>query len=652
MGGTVSDPDKVPNTNGAASPEHADASLRFSGTKDRMKVGVARYIPPRGNGSPLTLERIQMLLEEAGIRVPVSSKGAEKLLQCIAEGQPLDRIVIARGVPPVNGTDAYLIPYGNLNFPVFPGQKIGSKVPLQHVKAGMRIDGSEIPPQAPTKPRDIVIPDDSNCYLEEDTQDITSNVYGLVQVRDSSVDVEPQVHVSGDGMEARGTLYYRDIEGQPVTADRIVLMLQAMKISVDQIRQEPLREALKRCEKTNQPEVDVLLAKGRAPVDGKDGYVQMLQPVDEVAQVGSAGAGGAIDYRNRGVTPSVRTGDPVAMIHPPVPSLPGVDVLGKIIPARDGQPASVAFDASVTLDEDGRTVRAQRDGLGQYVGGVLSVQEVVQIKGDVDFGSGNVQVGTGSVQVKGAVLSGFAVKAPGALVVGEAIESAQVLVGSNVEVAGGIVMQGKGSIKCGGSVTAKFITEASVEARGDVVVLDSILHSTIVCGGEVVATSGRGRIQGGSITCRTGVRAIELGSDIGAPTHVTLVASSKALRELEKERDAVKDALAKIAMKFGEGDDETLLMHAQPEHYKALEMALSLRSSLQTKLETLREQVTEARQKASHKLRNARVQVSGTVHAGTVITIGEAVFSVSHPLQAAVFRYEPTTRSIEVTSAS
>ncbi|UZP68898.1 FapA family protein [Desulfovibrio mangrovi] len=616
-----------------------------------MKVGVARYIPPRGNGRPLTIERIQKLLREAGVKVPVSIKGVEKLLECIASGSPIDRIVIARGLQPENGTDACIVPYGNTSFPVFPGQPIGNLVPATPPKSGMRVDGTEFPPQSPHKPREITIPADCNCYLDEGSNEIVPSVYGLVSITDVSINIRPLVRISEDRLTVTATLYYRDMLAKPVSAERVRLMLQAMNVPDALIDIDAITSALARSERTGSPEADVVLARGRLPLHGVDGFVEMLQREDDAAAVGKAASDGSIDFRNRGIMPSVQSGETVAVIHPPTAGISGMDVYGETLPAEMGKAANVTLDKSVVLAQDGCSAVAQISGLAQYVGGVLSVQEVVEVKGDVDFSSGNVQVATGSVKVKGAVLSGFSVKAPGAVVVGEAVESARIIAGGNIEVSGGIVMQGKGFVRCGGNVTAKFISEAMIEAREDVIVHDSILHSTIMCGGMVLATSGRGRIQGGSITCRKGIRALEVGNALGTPTNIILAASSKATRDIEKERDSVKEALAKLSAKFGEAPAEEILMHARPDQYKVIEAAMGLRDKLTERLDTLREILLEARQKAAERMKDTTIKVTGVVHPGTVVTIGEAMFTVSSPLQAVTFRYIPESRTIEAASA-
>lgn len=645
----VPDAEQAVPQNAAGPPADRDAALRFAGTRDRMKVGVARYTPPAGNGRPLTIDRIREQLHEAGVRVALLEDAARKLLHCIETGAPYDRIVLAKGSMPVNGSDAYIVPYGNFNYPAFPGQKIGSRTAGYPPVPGMRIDGSEIPVQSAAKPRDIEFSPECNCYLEDDTSDVTATVYGLVQVADTSLTVQPQVTVTPDSMQVRATVYFRDMEGRPVTVERMVLMLQAMDVPVELADRKDIKQAIVESEQSANPVRDVVVAQGREPRHGADGWVEIITRTANEHRVGREVGQGRMDFRNRGVTPTVRRGEPFAIIHPPVGGVDGMNVLGKPLPAREGTAVAVTLDSSAAFAPDGRTVVALRDGLAQFAGGVLSVQEVVQIPGDVDFSSGNVQIAAGSVDVKGAVLSGFCVKAPGSLVVGDVIESARIVAGGNVSVSGGIVMQGKGFVRCGGTVTARFISEAVVEAREDVVVKDALLHSTVMCGGKVLALSGKGRIQGGSITCRSGLHALELGSELGAATQVTLAVSSKLVRELEKERDVLKDALEKIALKFGDADDETILMGAKPEHYKAVESALTLRATVTAKLAAIREQLAEARRKASHSLFDAEVRVSGVVHPGTVITMGEAVFAVSHPMQAAVFRLSPETRSIEVT---
>src|SRR5690606_15317621 len=118
------------------------------------------------------------------------------------------------------------------------------------------------------------------------------------------------------------------------------------------------------------------------------------------------------------------------------------------------------------------------------------------VPGDVDFSTGNIDF-IGSVKVMGSVRNGFSVKAAGNVEIMGRLEGGFINTGGNIVVKEGIVGQGKGNIKAGGSVYARFLENAQVEARKDVLVGDSIMHSTVRAGGKIVVNGKKGKIVGG-----------------------------------------------------------------------------------------------------------------------------------------------------------
>ncbi len=634
---------------GAPGGKDRDAQLRFSGTRDRMKVGVAKYDQPRGAGRPLSLESIREQLREAGVTVPMCSKGAEELLRRIAAGESFERVVIARGILPRGGTDAYVLPCGNLSYPVFPGDVFGKLIPAVQPAAGMRVDGQELPPPSGQRPRSIAVEEHGGCMQHAASGELVSRIYGLVQITDTSVLVEPLLHVSADHLEIEGTVYAQDAAGVPITVERMLALLRNMGIAPDCVERSAIAERL--AHRGEGEEAGAFtLARGRAPVPGRDGYVELVIPHDIASNVGKATVSGGVDFRDRGVIPAVRAGQTVAIVHPPAEGESGCDVYGQDIAAQAGAPAHVVLDGSVAMAEDGVHVVAGMDGLCQYVTGVLSVQEVMRVAGNVDYATGNILAASGSVHVAGTVLSGFSVKAPGSVLVAEVVESATIVAGGNIDVRGGLVMKGQCSVRSGGSVFLGYANEACVEARENVVVRDYLLHSTVLCGGRVLVGGGRGKIQGGAITCRGGVEAVEVGNELGVVTAVTVTAESKQLRELEKDRDSMRDALHKIATRFGEASDEDILINARPDQYKAVETALMLRTTLTERMEGVRMQIAEERDRVMAQLADARVRVSGVVYPGVVVTMGEAIFSVSQALRGTTFRYDPARKTIDLTT--
>jgi len=131
----------------------ADAAVRFGSTRDRMKVGVSRYTPAQGQGRPLSVELLAKALAEAGIVVPLDQKNAAEAVALLLAGKDASRIVLARGVRPTLGRDAWVDPVGDWSLPVFPGMAFGRLHPARLPADGMDVAGNPVPPETPHKPR-------------------------------------------------------------------------------------------------------------------------------------------------------------------------------------------------------------------------------------------------------------------------------------------------------------------------------------------------------------------------------------------------------------------------------------------------------------------------------------------------------------------
>ena len=124
---------------------NADAVVRFNASKDYMKVGIARYVPPKGKGSPLSVDLMAEQLAKAGIRVPLDVNAARTVIEKLQAGEDVTKIVVARGVPPVAGTNGRLMCFGDERFPVFPGMAFGTLMPAMATAACRSRAGSWLP---------------------------------------------------------------------------------------------------------------------------------------------------------------------------------------------------------------------------------------------------------------------------------------------------------------------------------------------------------------------------------------------------------------------------------------------------------------------------------------------------------------------------
>ena len=116
---------------------------------------------------------------------------------------------------------------------------------------------------------------------------------------------------------------------------------------------------------------------------------------------------------------------------------------------------------------------------------------------------------------------------------------------------GGIVGKEMGRIRADGDVRAQFVENAHIQARGDVVVRDSIVQSVVSAEGRVVTTEGKGRIVGGSITAHKGIEVNELGSEAATGTLVNAGLDAKSIQRmaaLQKELSLYRRNKKKLSL--------------------------------------------------------------------------------------------------------
>jgi uncharacterized protein (DUF342 family) len=256
---------------------------------------------------------------------------------------------------------------------------------------------------------------------------------------------------------------------------------------------------------------DLVIAKGTAPHPGLDARIEVLVPMSDMrlkAQVDD----GRVDFRDRGSIPTVEKGTPIAVLHPAEPGQPGRNVIGEVIKPQEVRVLRLRKGKGVTLEEDERMVVAAVRGMAiRPEVDKFEVQEILIIKGDVDFKVGHVDF-PGVVKVDGTVMPDFKVKA-------FSLECQSVETGCTIEVLGDLKVQGGilgSEISAGGKISALYMSQCKVTCGGDLVVQNEIVGCKVECNGRVQVTAGEGRIVTCQITALRGASAASLLSSGGA----------------------------------------------------------------------------------------------------------------------------------------
>ncbi|WP_162141272.1 FapA family protein [Paucidesulfovibrio longus] len=621
-----------------------DAALRFCLSTDGMKLGVSRYLPPEAGGRPLTPKSIRKQLEAAGVALEPEPGAAEKILERLRSGQDYRKIVLVRGEQPQNPTHGRVEPVGDLRMPVFTGQIIARKVAPNPGKPGRTIDGRIIEPteKIEGKLQDVKAKAGANVAFDPTDLTFTAQTYGLATIRDGEVSIKPGLHIDDEEIHVLGVIFHKDHLGNTVTSEMFVSELDRLGVQVPP-SEETLAEAFEKAQSTRQLQRDVIVAQGKEPEPGNDGWLEVLlkREVDDAREDDQ----GRIDYRHRASMPMARVGDMLARVHDPEPGKGGIDLYEKTIPAKGGKPLHVAPGPGVKRKgRDG--FEATEEGILVYEKGVIMVSPVLVVNRDVGLSSGHIRAEFGSVQVRGSVTSGMQVSAPQNVVVLDAVESAFVEAGGDVEVRGGILMPDGGLVRAGGKVMAQFATNARIEAGGDVIIGNNVTNSRIETQGSFLAVKGKGVIQGGSITSHQNVEVNELGTEMGVATQVNISQRQRDQLPMLKVRGKIKHELERIAERLGNGDPKSILLAAPAAKRPAVAEVLKYRIRLERKFEKINAFMKKDVQRRQKALSRCRIKVRSRIHPGVTIKIGGRVLRIDKPVDHSQIYWDYESRAI------
>ncbi len=157
------------------------------------------------------------------------------------------------------------------------------------------------------------------------------------------------------------------------------------------------------------------IAWGKEVQEGKDGWIEFLiNPEIEMISYGEEEQ--KVDYRERFRFPTVKKGDVIALIHPPVEGIPGQKVTGEIIHPRPVKSTRIGYGEGVDPGESESEIVALRDGRLVVNGNHIKVVNLLVHNGDVDLESGNIRF-NGDVRIYGNIQEGMLVEAQGDLFV-------------------------------------------------------------------------------------------------------------------------------------------------------------------------------------------------------------------------------------------
>lgn len=420
-----------------------------------------------------------------------------------------------------------------------------------------------------------------------------------------------------DKMQAYARFYAASEGGEDMTAPEMIsdLELRGIKCGI-------LVDAIKGFFKRKEYCEDILVAEGKAPVQGKNAYIEYKFNTDKKAKP-TLNNDGSVDFFHLNILNHCDKGEVLAVLHPEEPGTPGMNLLGEVIQPAEVKKATLKYGRNIDLSEDKMTLTARVSGHVELVDGAVFVSDELTVE-NVDTSTGNIDY-EGNVQINGNVATNFKVKAKGDIVVKGVVEGAVLEAGGNIVIARGMNGMGRGILKAGGNIISKFLENVTAQAKG-YVASESILHSRVTAGGEVNVDGRRGFITGGKVCATGNVNVKTLGSNMGADTVVEVGADpgmKERISELQKQiaedtklLQTVQPTLLSARQKLAKG------AKLSPEQIKQIQSMAALNKEKTDAVAAAGREIEELQKNAAN-IGESMVRVKGEVYSGTKICIGD-----------------------------
>lgn len=427
-----------------------------------------------------------------------------------------------------------------------------------------------------------------------------------------------KVRILQNGLEAAITVTQGQEDGKQVTIDLAHAALKKEKVVVG-IDTDLLQSIFK----DEEFGKEIIIAHGKPAVDGKDAKIKMFinTKIDFVPKEDEKGN---VDFKDIKVIQSVTNGQKLAEMIPPVPGEAGLTVTDrKLLPVVGKMMQLPRGDNTEVSPDNPNVLIASIDGNIRLKGSVLNIDEVYEVKGDVDFTTGNIDY-IGSLLIKGDVKAGFEVSSKSDIEITGLVEDAKISSAGNVIIKNGFLGRNNGLIEAEGDVILKFCENQTIKAKGKIIVAEAVLHSNLQSESVIEVQGRKGTIVGGFTRAVEGIIVKELGNYQETKTEVIVGVDEKiekAIKEVEEEAVKIDDnldnvkkaiyALYKKKMSTGK---------LQEDQEKLLEKLQGLQGQLPKHKKDLAEK-KEKIEKEMEKYSEVTIDILGNVYRGTRITI-------------------------------
>lgn len=492
--------------------------------------------------------------------------------------------------------------------------------------------------------------------FDETVKAYVASYYGFITLKDGKLNLLSPLVFSKDKISAYYYVYPSRFSTYPSFRE-VFDVLHHEKI-VYPVQREKFESQIEALKKTDPQFSRVLVAEGKAPVNGYDEYFEPLIAVEK--KVGKILSDGRIDYKEQDSIIQVQKNQEILERIPAVKLEDGFDVFGEKVPAVKEDKKGLKRGENIVQSGFDETIFISAiDGCIDISNNKISVMPVAIINGDVDFESGNI-VFNGAVRIKGSVKSGFKVQADNDIIVEGDVENALLVSGGSITVEMGVVGKDGTRLVAKGDVSAKFIQNAKVEAGRNVIVSDALINCDIISYDRIEVTSKNGKIIGGRLIALYEIKAATIGTPTETITNLTVGRNFAVEEELSRKRAEMKIARERIdeittsiKMQFGEE------IFKNPKEYIKILPSVKKQTCLVLlndlgKANAAMQKLLEESWEIEARLKLERepfIAVRGRIYPGSAINVKKSARKIEASLDNVKFYEDPEDKSVRYVSA-
>lgn len=376
-------------------------------------------------------------------------------------------------------------------------------------------------------------------------------------------------------------------------------------IEKNNIRYGIIKERIDRLIKKPIYNKEILIARGKKAIKGDNAefIFYFNTTIDKKPVLNEEGK---VNYKELHLIQNIEPNTLIADKIPPKNGTPGINVCNETIPATLGDDKELKIIQGAEYRDEGQKIYSTKAGHLRIKKNEIEVSPLYVVYGDVNYETGNIDF-NGSILVKGSVDDEFEIIANGDVEIMGNVYKSKVKAEKNIFIHQGINGREEGYVEAGKSITTKYIENAYVKAKENIIVTNNILHSNVNAGGSIKC-HGKGLIAGGKIICNNNIICKVIGSN--ANVHTTIEIGYDALL-IEKQKQIIFeiyevkkyiDRAKELMMKIKDKAEQSKRIYRRFVNIKrAGRDKLIELDELKNKLETINETISKTAEKSYTK---------------------------------------------------